>query len=39
MVAFAVSSIACAWGMRLWLKGLNKKLQESEDETTALYAY
>jgi predicted MFS family arabinose efflux permease len=39
MVAFAVGSIVCAWGMRIWLKRLNKEIRESENETLALYAY
>lgn len=39
MVGFAVTSILCAWCMRVWLKRLNQKLRTSEDETVALYAY
>jgi len=39
MVGFAACSIICAWGMRAWLMRLNKKIRESEDEVTALYAY
>ncbi|SCO76690.1 related to putative tartrate transporter [Fusarium oxysporum] len=39
MVAFAATSIMCAWAMRLWLKRLNRKILESENEAVALYAY
>lgn len=39
MVAFAATSIMCAWAMRFWLKRLNSKILESENETVALYAY
>lgn len=39
MIVFAAISIACAWAMRAWLIKTNKKIRESEDETTALYAY
>lgn len=39
MIAFAATSIACAWAMRVWLKRLNKTLRASEDEHVALYTY
>ncbi|KAM0323241.1 hypothetical protein ACHAQA_008832 [Verticillium albo-atrum] len=39
MVAFAVISIVCAWAMRVWLMRTNRKIRETEDEGTALYAY
>ncbi|KAJ4243381.1 hypothetical protein NW757_011244 [Fusarium falciforme] len=39
MVGFAVTSIMCAWAMRVWLMRLNKKIQRSENEAVALYAY
>lgn len=39
MVAFAVTSIMCAWGMRIWLKRLNKEMRRSENEATTFYAY
>lgn len=39
MIGFAAVSIACAWAMRVWLIRTNKKIRESEDESTALYAY
>ncbi|KAI1033928.1 hypothetical protein LB503_010946 [Fusarium chuoi] len=39
MVAFAATSIMCAWAMRFWLKRLNRKILESENEAVALYAY
>ncbi|KAM5345262.1 hypothetical protein ACJ41O_011124 [Fusarium nematophilum] len=37
MVAFAATSIMCAWGMRVWLKRLNRQIRESEDEGVALF--
>lgn len=39
MIAFAVTSIMCAWVMRVWLIHVNKKIRESEDERVAVYAY
>ncbi|KAH7030622.1 major facilitator superfamily domain-containing protein [Microdochium trichocladiopsis] len=39
MIAFAATSIMCAWGMRFWLKKENGKLRERGDEGGALYAY
>lgn len=39
MVGFAATSIMCAWAMRVWLMRLNKKIQRSENEAVALYAY
>ncbi|EGU77925.1 hypothetical protein FOXB_11572 [Fusarium oxysporum f. sp. conglutinans Fo5176] len=39
MVAFAATSIMCAWAMRFWLKTLNRKILESENENVAFYAY
>lgn len=39
MIAFAATSIICAWAMRVWLIRTNKKIRESEDEAVALYAY
>ncbi|KAK7229486.1 hypothetical protein V2G26_001656 [Clonostachys chloroleuca] len=39
MVAFAATSILCAWAMKVWLMGENRKIRESEDESIALYAY
>ncbi|TIC96954.1 putative transporter [Colletotrichum higginsianum] len=39
MIAFAATSIMCAWAMRFWLIRTNKKIRESEDENVKLYAY
>ncbi|KAI8166512.1 hypothetical protein K4K49_012745 [Colletotrichum sp. SAR 10_70] len=39
MIAFAATSIMCAWAMRVWLIRVNKKIRESEDENVKLYAY
>jgi hypothetical protein len=39
MIGFAAVSIACAWVMRVWLMRMNKKIRESSDESTVLYAY
>ncbi|WQF82548.1 Putative major facilitator superfamily, MFS transporter superfamily [Colletotrichum destructivum] len=39
MIAFAATSIMCAWAMRFWLIQTNKKIRESEDENVKLYAY
>jgi sugar phosphate permease len=39
MIGFSVVSILCAWAMMFWLKRLNVKIRESEDEAVALYAY
>lgn len=39
MVAFAATSIMCAWAMRIWLKKLNREIMASENETTVRYAY
>ncbi|KAK2731097.1 major facilitator superfamily transporter [Colletotrichum kahawae] len=39
MIAFAATSIMCAWVMRVWLMRVNKKIRESEDENVNLYAY
>jgi hypothetical protein len=37
--AFAATTIACCWWMRLWLKSDNKKMKESEEEVKVFYAY
>ncbi|KAM0271641.1 hypothetical protein ACHAQH_009029 [Verticillium albo-atrum] len=37
--ALSVLVAAGAWGMRYWLKQENKKIRQSEDETTVFYAY
>ncbi|GKT97488.1 MFS transporter [Colletotrichum tofieldiae] len=39
MIAFAATSIMCAWAMRFWLIRTNKKIRDSEDEGVKLYAY
>ncbi|KAI8242944.1 putative transporter [Colletotrichum sp. SAR 10_99] len=39
MIAFAATSIMCAWAMRVWLIRVNNKIRESEDENVKLYAY
>ena len=35
----SIATAAGAWGMRFWLKSENKKIRQSEDETTLFYAY
>ncbi|OHX00352.1 major facilitator superfamily transporter [Colletotrichum incanum] len=39
MIAFAATSIMCAWVMRFWLIRTNRKIRDSEDEAVKLYAY
>ncbi|GKU05731.1 major facilitator superfamily transporter, partial [Fusarium langsethiae] len=39
MVAFAVTSIMCAWAMRVWLKKLNRSILDSSENEGALYTY
>ncbi|KAM0230571.1 hypothetical protein ACHAPO_009087 [Fusarium lateritium] len=39
MVAFAVTSIVCAWAMRVWLKKLNRRILDSSENEGALYTY
>ncbi|KAJ9608454.1 hypothetical protein H2200_007442 [Cladophialophora chaetospira] len=37
--AFAFTTIACAWVMRIWLQRTNKKLKEGNTEEAVYYAY
>ncbi|KAM0408680.1 hypothetical protein ACHAPD_011671 [Fusarium lateritium] len=39
MVAFAVTSIMCAWAMRVWLKKLNRRILDSSENEGVLYTY
>lgn len=37
--AFSAATAIGAWCMRIWLKKINKKIRQSTDEATLLYAY
>ena len=37
--AFSFATLASAWGMRFWLKRLNRKIRQTDDETVLRYAY
>jgi hypothetical protein len=37
--AFSVACAASAWIMKLWLIRTNRKIRQSNDETTLYYAY
>lgn len=37
--AFSLATAAGAWVMKIWLKRENKKIRQSNNETTLFYAY
>lgn len=37
--AFSIATASGAWVMRFWLKRLNKKIRQDEDETKLAFAY
>jgi hypothetical protein len=37
--AFSVATAAGAWAMKFWLMRLNKKIRQSNNEATLMYAY
>lgn len=37
--AFGLATAAAAWVMRIWLKRLNRKLEQSGDQTMVRFAY
>lgn len=37
--ALSVATAIGAWGMRIWLMQENKKIRQSENESTLYYAY